>query len=78
MRMSSINELAEEVMKALNEYKDVTEKDFEEIAKAVAREGTKKLKATSPKGKGSRKGHYADGWSFLFQERKRKIPICSA
>ena len=66
--MSSIstNELAEEVMKALNEYKDVTEKDFEEIAKAVAREGTKKLKATSPKGRGSRKGHYADGWGVTY------------
>lgn len=69
--MSSIstNELAEEVMKALNEYKDVTEKDFEEIAKAVAREGTKKLKATSPKGKGSRKGHYADGWGVSYSRK---------
>lgn len=41
MSSISINELAEEVMKALNEYKDATEKDFEEIAKAIAREGTK-------------------------------------
>lgn len=66
MSSISINELAEEVMKALNEYKDATEKDFEEIAKAIAREGTKKLKATSPKGKGSRKGHYADGWGVSY------------
>lgn len=59
--------LADAVMEALEEYVDMTEEDFEEIARAVAKEGRKKLKQTSPKGSGSRKGHYADGWSVKYE-----------
>lgn len=58
-----IDGLADAVMEALNEYNDFAFEELFEIGKSVAKEGVKKLKATSPKGSGSRKGHYADGWS---------------
>ena len=59
--------LADAVMEALEEYVDMTEEEFTEIARAVAKEGRKKLKQTSPKGTGSFKGHYADGWSVKYE-----------
>lgn len=80
----SISGLADAVMEALEEYADITTEEFEEIAREVAREGAKKLKKTSPKGFGSPKGHYADGWSvkavrtsankFMFVVYNRKKP----
>lgn len=66
MSKANIDNLASEVMKELMEFKDLTEEEFEQIAKEVAKEGTKKLKSTSPKGRGSRKGHYADGWGVSY------------
>ena len=63
----SIDGLADAVLGALKEFNNLTEEEFEEIAKEVAKEGTKKLKATSQKGEGSRKGHYADGWSVKYE-----------
>lgn len=70
MSKISIDSLAEEVIKALNEYKDVAKEDFEEVAKSVAREGAKKLKATSPRGSGKgRKGHYANGWGVTYERK---------
>ena len=63
----NVEALADAVMKELIEFKDMTEEDFEEIAKEVAREGAKKLRATSPRGSGKgKKGHYADGWSVTY------------
>ena len=61
-----IDGLADAIMDALDEYKNVTDDDLDEIAREVAKEGAKKLKETSPKGEGSRKGHYADGWSVKY------------
>lgn len=70
MSKISVDALAKEVVKALNEYKDVAEEDFEEVAKSVAKEGAKKLKATSPKGSGKgRKGHYANGWGVTYERK---------
>lgn len=70
MSKISIDSLAEEVIKALNEYKDVAKEDFEEVAKSVAKEGAKKLKATSPRGSGKgRKGHYANGWGVTYERK---------
>lgn len=66
MSKVTIDGLAEAIMKELNNFKDITEEEFEKIAKEVAKEGTKKLKSTSPKGRGSRKGHYADGWGVTY------------
>lgn len=70
MSKISIDSLDEEVIKALNEYKDIAEGDFEEVAKSVAKEGAKKLKATSPRGSGKgRKGHYANGWGVTYERK---------
>lgn len=70
MSKISIDSLAEEVIKAINEYKDIAEGDFEEVAKSVAKEGAKKLKATSPRGSGKgRKGHYANGWGVTYERK---------
>lgn len=62
-----ISGLVNAVMDALEEYRDLAEEELEEIAREVAKEGRKKLKQTSPKGDGSRKGHYADGWSVKYE-----------
>lgn len=70
MSKISIDSLTEEAIKALNEYKDIAEGDFEEVAKSVAKEGAKKLKATSPRGSGKgRKGHYANGWGVTYERK---------
>ena len=66
MSKIDIDSLADAVMKELMDFKDMTEEELEEIAKEVAKEGRKKLKSTSPRGSGSEKGHYADGWSVTY------------
>lgn len=75
--------LAGAIMEQLKKYEEVTSEDLYKIAKKIASEGTKMLKETSPKGKGSKKGHYADGWavtavkknantfSFVIHNRKK-------
>ena len=84
-RKIKIDGLADAVMDSLREYSDIAAEELEEIAREVAKEGTKKLKATSPKGTGEgKKGHYADGWSvkaekagankFSFVIHNRKKP----
>ncbi len=62
----SIEDMADAILEELREYSETTEEDLERIAKKVAREGTKKLKATSPRRAGGRKGHYADGWGVKY------------
>ncbi|NSG13183.1 HK97 gp10 family phage protein [Blautia producta] len=66
MSKVNIDGLEDAVLKELKKFNNVTEEEFEKIAKAVAKEGTKKLKATSPRGRGSKKGHYADGWGVTY------------
>lgn len=68
-RKVKIDNLADAVLEALEDFNDITERELEEIAREVAKEGAKKLKATSPKGAGSRKGHYADGWSVKYERK---------
>ena len=62
--------LAETIMEQLKSYENVASEELYQIAKKVASEGTKRLKETSPKGKGSRKGHYADGWTVTAVRKK--------
>lgn len=70
MSKVSIDGLAEAVMKELKDFNNLAEEEFEEIAKEVAKEGSKKLRQTSPKGSGKgRKGHYADGWGVTYQRK---------
>lgn len=65
----SVDGLADVILKELEEFNDLTEEEFEKIAREVAKEGRKKLKETSPKGSGSRKGHYADGWTVKYERK---------
>ena len=65
----SVDGLADAILKELEEFNDLTEEEFEKIAREVAKEGRKKLKETSPKGSGSRKGHYADGWTVKYERK---------
>lgn len=69
MNKVSIDDLTEAVMKELKDFNNLAEEEFEQIAKEVAKDGAKKLKATSPRGRGSRKGHYADGWDVTYQRK---------
>ena len=78
------NDFAAAIMEAINDYTDTCAEDMLRIAQEVAKEGAKMLKATSPKGAGSRKGHYAAGWTvqavstdaynFSFVVHNRKKP----
>lgn len=58
-----IDALAGEVMKLMEEYAADVSADMKTEAKTVAKEAVKELKQTSPEGKGSRKGHYKEGWA---------------
>ena len=69
MSKANSDGLVDVVMKELMDFRKITEEEFEEIAKEVAKEGAKKLKETSPRGRGSRKGHYADGWGVTYQRK---------
>lgn len=54
-----IDNLANEITKALKEYTDEVTEGLEEVKAEVAKEGVKMLKATSPRGKRKR---YYKGW----------------
>lgn len=70
MSKLSIDGLTEAVMKELKDFNNLAEEEFKEIAKEVAKEGSEKLRQTSPKGSGKgRKGHYADGWGITYQRK---------
>ena len=61
--MAQKNSLVDAVMEVLEDYAKNTAEEMLEIAQQVAKEGSQMLKRTSPRGTGSRKGHYADGWA---------------
>ena len=63
-----IDDLSDVIMSELMKYSEVTREQFEKIARDVAKEGAKRLKTTSPRGRGSKKGHYADGWTVTAQK----------
>lgn len=72
--MTSIENMASEIIEAMQEYADVSTEEFLQIAKEIAKEGAKKLKIVSQKGTGKgKKGHYADGWgiSVVMQSASR-------
>lgn len=54
-----IGDLAAEITKRLQEYTSEVEDGLEKAKEKAAKDGTKTLKATSPKG---RTGEYAKGW----------------
>lgn len=63
------NNFADELIKVLMQYRDVTEEKFKAIADEVSKETRRQLKATSPKHKGAYKGTrvpgtYAKSWTY--------------
>lgn len=66
-----VDGLADAILEELKKYSDETVETFHNTAKEVAKDGVKTLKQTSPVGRGSKKGHYADGW-YVKTERPKK------
>jgi hypothetical protein len=60
----SIDGMADAIISALKEYSKISEEEMTQIARDVAKEGVKKLKATSPRGKS--KDSYAKGWTVKY------------
>lgn len=58
MSKININSLASEITKTLQEYTTEVEEGLEKAKEKAAKDGAKKLKATSPK----KYGRYAKGW----------------
>lgn len=56
-------ELQEEVMKALTKYKEDIEEDVKDTTDTLTKEAVTELKQTSPRGHGTRKNPYHEGWS---------------
>lgn len=63
-KLKGAGDLAGAVMEALQEFNEACQEDVKETAVEVAKEAAEKLKEDSPVGKGSKKGHYKDGWTY--------------
>lgn len=63
MASVSIDSLAAEISSLMEEYAADVNSDMKAEASKIAKETVKELKQTSPEGKGSKKGHYKDGWA---------------
>lgn len=61
--INDADKLAKTVESYLNDYGVSIAQDVANIVDDVSKQAVKKLKDTSPKGKGSKKGHYASGWT---------------
>ena len=46
---------------------------FEAACQEVGKEAVKRLKANSPVGRGTRRGHYRDGWKYTFKKTKNGV-----
>lgn len=56
--MANVNNLANDIARALRQYTNEVKEKVEEAAKEVSEEGVQKLKETSPK----KSGKYAQSW----------------
>lgn len=54
--------LSTEISKALEDYSGLVNEEVKKAAREIAKEAVEELKSTSPVGKGSKKGHYKNGW----------------
>lgn len=63
-RLVGVGDIVGEIMGLMQEYSNDVAEDMKADAKEVAKEAVKELKATSPVGEGSRKGHYNKGWTY--------------
>lgn len=68
-RKSSIDCLADAIREEMRLYSRECSEDMREIVTSVGKESAKKLKETSRVGKGSKKGHYKDGWTAKIEQR---------
>lgn len=64
---SSLNQLSDEINKALSQYSDEIADKVDKTVKIVSNELCDELKTTSPK----RTGKYKDGWEVDFTGRKK-------
>ena len=69
-----IDALGAEIVRLMEEYASDVAADMKAEAKTVAKEAVKELKQNSPKGPGSKKGHYKDGWASKV-ERENAVSI---
>lgn len=69
-----IDSLGTQIAKMMEEYASDVAADMKAEAKEVAKDAIKELKQTSPKGPGSKKGHYKDGWASKV-ERENSVSI---
>lgn len=60
----SLESFPDAIINTLKEYQELVEEDLLEVAKKIAKEGTLKLKRTSPKG--TSKKPYAKGWAVKY------------
>lgn len=68
--------LENEIIKTLEEYAREVNADVKKIANKIAKDAVNELKSTSPVGRGTRKGHYKDGWrTKKVQETANSINI---
>lgn len=75
-RLVGAGDIVGEITGLLQEYANEVAEDMKIDAKEVAKEAVKELKATSPVGVGSRKGHYNKGWTYsVGKESAHKIGI---
>ena len=66
-----VDGLADAILDELKKYSDEATETLHNTAREVAKDGAKSLKSTSPRGRGSIKGHYADSW-YVKTERPKK------
>lgn len=65
----SIDDLSDEINRQLRLYANQTDETVQELAKEVAKEGVKMLKASSPK----RYGNYAKSWTVTREKGKQIV-----
>lgn len=74
-RAVGIGDMADSIMGVLRQYSEAAEEDIQGTALEVAKEAKEKLQQDSPEGKGNRKGHYKDGWTYSVKKPSQKINI---
>ena len=70
---TSIDDFGKEMQSILQTFAHNCETDLDKACEEVAKAGAKKLKATSPKGDGKHKGHYASGWTAKKQKNGQYV-----
>ena len=67
--------VADQISKELNKYSEELQHKIEKVSNQIATETVKRLKETSPRGKGRK--HYADGWKKKKVAERRRVGYIS-